>query len=305
MAFKHITLEKKDYIGRITINRPEARNSLSVEGFGELAEAFHDVTYDNSVGVVVLTGAGDKAFTAGADVKGFKDKITRNPVEGLRFTSEFVRMGAEMRRCGKPIIARVFGDVVGGGVELMMYCDLVVAAENTRLLGGEAFVGAIPIVTTQMAPIVMGEKRAKWFLLTGDRIDARTAYEWGLVNKVVPFDKLDEEVDKLCQTLLHKFPWALGIAKTQLNFWQDLSSTVALQGCESWALHAGTVPELLEGASAFMDKRPTEWMKFRERAAEGRPAEYLWGAPVKNCPKCGAENLPESFEFCGRCGAAL
>ncbi|PIU54815.1 MAG: hypothetical protein COS88_06415 [Chloroflexi bacterium CG07_land_8_20_14_0_80_51_10] len=305
MEFKYITLEKKDYIARVTLNRPEARNALSVEVFTELTEAFHDIAYDPSVGVVVLTGAGDKAFAAGADIKSVKENACTNTLGGLYLCGEFARMGQEMRTCGKPIIARVFGDVIGGGVELMMDCDLVIAADNTRLMGGEAFIGAVPVGATQLSTIVMGDKRARWFLMTDDRIDAQTAYEWGLVNKVVPFDKLDGEVDKLCQTLLHKFPWALRFTKTQLNFWADLSSAVLFQGRDFWGMHVGTTPEMMEGISAFLEKRPTGVMDMRAKAASGKPAEYHWGAPLKDCPKCGAKNLPDDFEFCGKCGTKL
>ena len=305
MEFKNITLSTKDYIARVTINRPDVRNALNTETFSELAEAFHTIGYDPSVGVAVVTGAGDKAFAAGADIRSAKEGACTNPIDGLRLCGEFARMGHEMRTCGKPIIGRVFGEVIGGGVELMLFCDLIIAADNTKLTGGEAFIGAVPIGATQLTPMIMGDKRARWFLLTDEKIDAQTALEWGLINKVVPFECLDEEVDKLSQTLLHKFPWALRFTKTQLNFWADLSSTVLHQGRDFWGMHVGTIPEMMEGISSFLEKREARWMEMRAKAAAGKPAEYHWGAPVKECSKCGAVNLPEEFKFCGTCGEML
>jgi len=303
--FQDILYEKKDHIARIIINRPQARNALSPNVFKELAEAFHDVGYDPAIGVVVLTGAGDEAFAAGADVKNFNKRTTRDSLEGLMIADHFNTMASAMRNCGKPIIARIFGDVIGGGFELLLFCDLAIAADNTRLIGGEAFIGAVPIGATQLLTVTIGDKRARWMLLTDDRIDAQTAYEWGLVNKVVPFKKLDEEVDKLCQTLLHKFPWALRFTKTQLNFWHDITSTILYQGRDFWAVHVACTAEMLEGTSAFLEKRPTAWMEMRAKAALGKPAEYIWGAPLKNCSRCGAKNLPDDFKFCGKCGTKL
>ena len=305
LEFKEILYEKKDHVARITINREAMRNALSVEVFMELAEAFRDFRYDPATGVAVLTGAGDKAFVAGADIKQIKDEGTTDPMGGVKLCGEFNRMGHEMRSCGKPIVARVFGDVIGGGFELLMFCDLAIAAENARFIAGEAFVGAVPIGATQFTSMLVGDKRARWLLFTDERIDAKTALEWGIVNRVVPYENLDEEVDKLCKTLLNKFPWTLRLTKAQLNFWHDLSSHVAHAGSDYWGLHVGTTPEMREGISAFLEKRPTRWMEFREQEAAGKPSGYYWGPPTKNCPKCNTTNLPEEFEFCGKCGSKL
>ncbi|MDY6910906.1 MAG: enoyl-CoA hydratase-related protein [Chloroflexota bacterium] len=303
--YKMIKVDIKDMVGRVTMDRESVRNAMHVDVFSELADAFTKLGYDRRAAVLVLTGAGDKAFAAGADVKDIRDGACTDSMGGLKVCGEFGRMGQAMRTCGKPIIARVFGDIIGGGFEVLTFCDLAIAADNSRFLAGEAFIGAVPVGTTQIASIVMGDKRARWLILTDDRIDAQTALDWGIVNKVVPFEKLDEEVDKLCKTLLNKFPWALRFAKTQLNFWHDISTTSLYQGRDFWAMHVSNSAEMMEGTSAFLEKRPTDWKKFRDKDAAGVPSEYEFGPPLKTCQKCGAVHLPSDFEFCGKCGAEL
>lgn len=303
--YNSILVEVKDLVARVTINRPQAYNALTIEVFQELADAFDKLGYDRRVAVIVLTGAGDKAFAAGADVKAINRDICTDPMGGLALTGHFARMGSAMRTCGKPIIARCFGQIIGGGFELLIFCDLAIAAENTKFTAGEAFVGAVAIGTTQFATMIMGDKRARWLLMTDDRIDAKTALEWGIVNKVVPFEKLDEEVDRVCKILINKFPWALRFTKTQLNFWHDISSTVLIQGRDFWAIHVANTAEMMEGTTAFVNQRPTQWMRFRQRDAAGIPSEYEYGPPTKSCPKCGAVHIPSDFTFCGKCGAQL
>jgi enoyl-CoA hydratase/carnithine racemase len=310
MAFEYgpynsILVDIKGMVATVTINRPEAYNALTIEVFREMADAFDKLGYDRSVAVIVLTGAGDKAFAAGADVKSINETICTDPMGGLALTGDFARMGNAIRTCGKPVVARCFGQIIGGGFELLVFCDLAIAADNTKFIAGEAFVGAVAIGTTQFATMIMGDKRARWLLMTDERIDAQTALDWGIVNKVVPFDQLDAEVEKVCQTLINKFPWAIRYTKTQLNFWHDISSTVLMQGRDFWAIHVANTAEMMEGTSAFVEGRKAEWMKFREKDAAGNPSEYEFGPPVKTCSGCGAVHLPGDFEFCGKCGAKI
>ncbi len=303
--YNSILVDIKDMVATVTINRPKAYNALTIEVFKEMTDAFDKIGYDRRVAVVVLTGAGDKAFAAGADVKAINESICTDPMGGLALTGDFARMGAAIRTCGKPVIARCFGQIIGGGFELLVFCDLAIAADNTKFTAGEAFVGAVAIGTTQFATMIMGDKRARWMLMTDDRIDAQTALDWGIVNKVVPFDQLDGEVDKLCKTLINKFPWAIRFTKTQLNFWHDISSTTLLQGRDFWAIHVANTAEMMEGTQAFVDQRKAEWMRFRERDAAGIPSEYEFGPPLKKCAGCGAVHLPSDFEYCGKCGAKI
>jgi enoyl-CoA hydratase/carnithine racemase len=305
LEFKEILYEKKDQVARITINREAAMNALSVDVFTELAEAFHDFGYDPSVGVAVLTGAGNAAFAAGADIKRIKDEATTDTLGGLKLCGEFNRTALEMRSCGKPIIARVNGLVIGGGFELLLFCDLAIAVDAATFTAGEAFVGAVPIGATQLTPMVVGDKRARWLLLTDARLDAKTALDWGVVNKVVPYNKLDEEVDNLCKLLLNKFPWALRFTKTQLNFWHDIAAHTFTSGRDFWGVHVGTTNEMREGITAFLDKRSPKYAEIRASAAAGKPPEYHWGPPTKSCLKCKVVDLPAEFEYCGKCGSKL
>lgn len=304
MVFKNLLLEKKDFVAKITINRPEARNAINTETARELNAAFQDVELDDSVGVVVLTGAGDQAFCAGVDVKMVRD-LLNNPRLMWKNSGEFMRVVYNIKNTGKPVIARVNGYAIGGGVEYILACDLVVAAENAKLLPGEAMVGATPAGgSTQLLPLVVGLTRAKWSLFTSEWIDAKTACEWGLVNKVVPPEKLDEEVNNLCKRILNNAPFALTTTKTQTNFWFDLAWPT-FTNARDLSTFQMTTTEMLEGSSAFKEKRSPQWMRMREQIAAGKVVSYSWGPPVKNCKNCGAGNLPEYHEYCGKCGAKL
>ncbi|NQT73708.1 MAG: enoyl-CoA hydratase/isomerase family protein [Chloroflexi bacterium] len=303
--YTSILVDLKDMVATVTINRPKAYNALTIEVFQEMTDAFDKLGYDRRVAVIVMTGAGDKAFAAGADVKSINEKICTDPMGGLALTGDFARMGQAMRSCGKPIIARCFGQIIGGGFEVLVFCDLAIAADNTKFIAGEAFVGAVAIGTTQFATMIMGDKRARWLLMTDERIDAKTALDWGIVNKVVPFEELDAEVERVCKILINKFPWALRFTKTQLNYWHDISTPCLYQGRDFWAIHVANTAEMMEGTSAFVNNRPAEWMKFREKDAAGKASEYEHGAPLKTCSGCGAVHLPDDFEFCGKCGAKI
>jgi hypothetical protein len=124
------------------------------------------------------------------------------------------------------------------------------------------------------------------------------------VNEVVPYEELDEAVDRVCKKLINKMPDCLRYTKIQCNFWGDLAWTTLAHARDWLTLHYATA-EPLEGFRAFLEKRPADFMKFRRLQAEGRAYEYLWGAPVKTCPNCGQRFLPEEFDFCGKCGAKL
>jgi 1,4-dihydroxy-2-naphthoyl-CoA synthase len=141
-------------------------------------------------------------------------------------------------------------------------------------------------------------------VMVGDEIDAKTALEWGLVNEVVPYEKLDEAVQGLCEKLINKFPDCMRYTKVQCNFWGDLAWTT-LQHARDWlSVHYATA-EPIEGFSAFLEKRKVDYVGMREKSAEGGSHAYIYGAPFKRCTKCGAKYMPEEFSFCGKCGAKL
>ena len=298
-----VIYEAKDMVARITINRPKARNSLNMQLMKDLCTALEEAEKDRGVGVVVITGGGDKFFCPGLDLNWAKG-LFNNTHDVWVMNNQYARIIYNIRYIGKPVIARINGITAGGGCEILIASDLVIAADNAKFQQGEGGVGAVASYATQSLTPIMGDRRARWFLFTDEVIDAKAALEYGLVNKVVPYGDLDKEVDKLCKTLLSKAPWSLRFTKDQINVWFDMVYHTLRQGNDFWSLQS-TTPEPLEGINAFLEKRVPDHMKLREKTASGKSHTFLWGPPTKACPKCNARWLPEEFTFCGKCGAEL
>jgi len=210
--FKDIIYERRPGVARVIINRPEAYNAFTTSTQDELIKAFEDAASDATVGVVVFTGAGDKAFCTGGDAKEAKAGYRKGMLEKDLLVKTLIR---EMP---KPVIAAVNGYAIGGGQVYQQVCDLSIASENAvfgqvgPLVGSfDPGVGAIDLMT------VVGEKKAReiWYLC--HRYTAKEALEMGLVNKVVPADKLEEEVDKWCDEILEKSPGAIAGIKACFN----------------------------------------------------------------------------------------
>jgi len=193
--FKDVLYEKGDWIARITINRPRSYNSYTTATLQELTMAFQDASWDDGVAVLVLTGAGDKAFCAGGDVKEYSEVYTQRPRDYWKYMGVFTGAIDAVRNCGKPVIARLNGIVAGGGNEFNLACDLAVAAEHITLRQVGTRVGSVAAGgATQWLPLHIGDRRAREMLFTCDEITARQALEWGLVNRVVPAADLDNAV---------------------------------------------------------------------------------------------------------------
>ncbi len=305
-GFKEILYEKGDWIARITFNRPKVYNAYSVLTLQELAVAFQDATVDDSVGVIVLTGAGDKAFCTGGDVKEYAENYTKYPRDFWKWMGYFNHTHDLMRNCGKVIITRLNGMVAGGGNEFHLSSDLSVAAEHVEIFQVGTRVGSVAAGgATQFLPITVGDRRAREILFLCDRIPAKKALEWGLVNQVVPYDQLDGAVDEMAKKILDKFPECTRYTKQQLNFWKDFVWNMTIGHARDWlAVHFAS-PETAEGMWSFVEKRPTDYMKLRKKAAEGKSSEFVWGPHIKQCQKCGTKELPDEFEFCGKCGSKL
>lgn len=306
MEFKEILYAKSDQIARVTINRPKVYNSYSTNTLKELASALDDASEDDSVGVVTITGAGDRAFCTGGDVKEYATIYQRSPRKYWSYMMVFSRALASIKDCSKPVVARINGMAVGGGNEIHLSCDLSIASDQAKFFQVGTRVGSVACGgATQWLPLVIGDRRARWMLYTCDEVDAKTALEWGLVNQVVPAEKLDEAVEALCRKILDKFPECTRYTKAQLNFWKDLVWSQTIPHARDWlALHMAA-PETIEGMGSFVEKRPPDHAKFRKMLAEGKSTEYMGGPPFKSCAKCGAKNLPEEFAYCGRCGAKI
>jgi enoyl-CoA hydratase len=253
MEFKYIIYEKNEGVATITLNRPEALNAFSKDVVEEILRALEDVKTDEAVRVVVLTGAGEKAFSAGADIKTMVG-MTALKAREMSFMGERLCVGLE--NLEKPVIAAINGYALGGGLEVAMSCDLRIASENAKMGQTEINIGLIPgWGGTQRLTRLVGMTKAKELVFTGRIIDAKTAEQIGIVNMVVPADKFRETVSQFAKDLASKAPVALKVAKALINKGSDigLESALALER-EGFGV-VGSSEDLKEGVSAFTEKR--------------------------------------------------
>ncbi|HSB90553.1 MAG TPA: enoyl-CoA hydratase/isomerase family protein [Anaerolineales bacterium] len=275
--FETIRYEKGGGRATITLGRPEALNAVNGQMLEELNRALKDASWDDTVGVVILTGSGDRAFCTGADLKEQEQFLDR-PRDYWKWMGEFIEVHERLRNLGKPTIARLNGIVVGGGNEFNLSCDLSIAADDIYIRHVGTSHGSVALAgATQFLPLVIGERRAREMLLLNEPISAHQAYEWGLVNTVVPRDDLDEAVDELVEKLLDKFPEKTRYTRQQLNFWRDLSWAMTIGHGRDWLALHNTSPETREGVQAFLEKRTPDYRAIRERWAEDRAPEWIGG----------------------------
>jgi enoyl-CoA hydratase len=253
MEFKNIIYEKSEGIATITLNRPEALNAFSKDVVEEIMHALEDVKSDENVRVVVLTGSGEKAFSAGADIKAM---VGMTPLKARELSLMGERLCLALENLEKPVIAALNGYALGGGLEVAMSCDLRVATENARMGQTEINIGLIPgWGGTQRLTRLIGRTKAKELVFTGRMIDAKTAEQLGIVNMVIPPDKFKETVRQFALELASKAPVAVRVAKALINKGADigLDSALALER-EGFGVVAST-EDLKEGVSAFTEKR--------------------------------------------------
>ncbi len=305
-GYDTILYDRQDWVARVTINRPEAYNAYTTATLEELTDAFRHAAFDDGVAVVVLTGAGDKAFCTGGDVKEYAGRYTQKPRDYWRYMTLFAGCLEALRDVGKPTIARLNGIVAGGGNELNLACDLAVAADDVTIRQVGTRVGSVAAGgATQWLPITIGERRAREMLLLCEPVPAQQALEWGLVNRVVPRAELDATVAGLCETLIDKFPECTRYTREQVGFWKDLAWNATIRHARDWlSLHFSNL-EPWEGMTAFVEKRPPAYRRLRELARDGGSSETLWGPPARTCAACGTKGLPAAMRFCGVCGQEL
>jgi len=253
MDFKFIVYKKSEGIATITLNRPEALNAFSKEVVSELLQALEDIRSDESVRVVILTGAGEKAFSAGADIKAM---IGMNSLKARELSLMGEKLCLALENLEKPVIAALNGYALGGGLEVAMSCDLRIASENSRMGQTEINIGLIPgWGGTQRLTRLVGRTKAKEMVFTGKMIDAKTAEQLGIVNMAVPADKFRETVRQFALDLASKAPVALRVAKALIDKGAEigLDSALALER-EGFGVVAST-EDLQEGVKAFTEKR--------------------------------------------------
>ncbi|MBX3049268.1 MAG: enoyl-CoA hydratase/isomerase family protein [Anaerolineales bacterium] len=277
LDFKAIVYTKKDGRATVTFNRPQVLNAVNHQVLTELNIALKDASWDDSVAVLVLTGAGERAFCTGADLDEQKQFLQR-PRDYWKWMGDFIEAHERLRNLGKPAIARLNGIVVGGGNEFNMSCDLAVAADEIYIRHVGTSHGSVPLAgATQFLPIIVGERRAREILFLNEEIPAAKAAEWGLVNWVVPRAELDAKVDEIVDKLKAKFPEKTRYTKQQLNFWRDLSWHSTIGHGRDWLAVHNTSPETWEGVRAFDEKRKPDYEGIRRRWAEDGAPEWLDG----------------------------
>jgi enoyl-CoA hydratase/carnithine racemase len=255
-----------DRVATITFNRPQAYNAYTTETLGHLHEALRRAMWDDEVGVVVLTGAGRAAFCTGGDVKEYAERYLERPEQFWKYMIVFQDCLDAIRGMGKPTIARLNGMAVGGGNEMNMACDLAVAADHVTIRQVGARVGSVAAGGgTQWLPIMVGDRRAREMLFLCEPITAAQALDWGLVNRVAPFEALDVVVRDLCDKLLDKFPQCLSYTQCQVNYWKDQAWYATIGHAREWlALHFAH-EETAEGMRAFVEKRAPDYAAIRRR----------------------------------------
>jgi naphthoate synthase len=261
--YEDIRYQTGSGVAKITINRPEVRNAFRPKTLFELARAFDTARDDPEVGVIVLTGEGPDAFCSGGDQRVRQDDGYRDDHGTGRLN--VLDLQVQIRRLPKPVIAMVAGYAIGGGHVLHLVCDLTVAADNARFGQTGPRVGSFDAgYGAGLLAATIGLKRAKevWFLC--EQYDADTALQWGLVNRVVPLERLEAETLDVCHRILEMSPLALRLLKGGFNAWTDgLAGVQQLAGDATLLFYMSE--EAQEGRDAFLERRAPKFSQFPRR----------------------------------------
>jgi enoyl-CoA hydratase/carnithine racemase len=252
-----VLYDVRDHVASITINRPERRNAMSWTVITEMRRRFREARDDDAVRVVVLTGAGDKAFCAGADLTGMASGASFAELHHAR--GELAHLFREMYALGKPTIARVRGYALAGGFGLALACDVVVAADDAQFGTPEINVGLWPYMITVPLLRSMPPKRALELMMTGRRVGAAEAERLGFVTRVVSVDELDGTVDELAATLAGKSPSIMRLGRDSFYAVWDLAADDALHILHPMLTITSQTEDAAEGIAAFAEKRAPVW----------------------------------------------
>jgi enoyl-CoA hydratase len=256
-SLENLLVDRDGAVATVTINRPKVLNALSIQTVDELRRAMLSLKYDDAVRVVILTGAGEKSFVAGADIN---ELAAQTPVSGRELARRGQHVFDVIENLGKPVIAAINGYALGGGCELALACTIRIAVDTARIGQPEINLGIIPgYGGSQRLPRLIGRGPALELLLTGDQISAADAYRLGLVNRVVTAANLMGEARKLAQTLASKAPVAVRYILDAVNRGLEMPLAEA-QNFEAtlFGLVAAT-DDMREGTKAFLEKRKAEF----------------------------------------------
>ncbi len=244
-------------VATVTLNRPEQRNALSAQLLVELVDAMRRCRDDEKVKAVVLTGAGDKVFCAGADLGGFAADV---PLVQKHFASDlFLEFFRLMPRLGKPTLCAANGHVLAGGMGLALSCDLLIAKEGARFGTPEINVGAFPYMIMAIIYRNVPRKKVNEMMLLGEQISAEEAVDYGLANKVVPEAEFQDAVDEWAEKLASKSPVLMRIGHDAMYRQQDMALDDGLEFLRSQLSLTFTTEDIQEGVKAFFEKREPEW----------------------------------------------
>jgi enoyl-CoA hydratase len=258
MSYEQLLFEvADDGVARVTLNRPEQRNALSTQMLGELVDAMERVRDEEAIRAVVLTGAGEKVFCAGADLGGFAADA---PLVDKHFASDlFLRFFRLMPRLGKPSLCAANGHVLAGGMGLALSCDLLVAREGISFGTPEINVGAFPYMIMAIIYRNVPRKKVNEMMLLGERISAEQAVSYGLANKVVPESDFDAAVAEWAGRLASKSPVLMRLGHDAMYRQQDMALDDALEYLRSQLSLTFSTEDILEGVQAFFEKREPRW----------------------------------------------
>jgi len=256
MSHSKIELHIAGFIATITLNRPEKLNALDPDMMNQLEACIIELEENQNVRVILLTGAGNKAFCVGADINAW------SALEPLAMWRQWIRMGHRifnrLAALPQPVFAVLNGYTLGGGLELALAADLRIAADTAQLAMPEVTIGTIPGWTgSQRLPELIGISRAKQMIFTGNRIPASKAEQWGLVNEVFPADKLLDKANSLASTIVENSPVAVQLAKQLINASSGRDEALTIEGFAS-AL-AATTDDNREGIASFKERRPAKF----------------------------------------------
>jgi enoyl-CoA hydratase/carnithine racemase len=254
---EQVVLRRRDSVAYVVLNRPDRRNALSWTMVSRLREVLEELRGDEQVSAVVLEGAGDKAFCAGADLSGMAEGAGHLDLHDSR--GELATVFRQLWVLGKPTIAKVRGYALAGGMGLALACDLVVAADDAVFGTPEIDVGLWPFMITVPLLRSMPPKRALELMMTGRRVDAGEAERIGFVTSVVPVGRLDVEVDELADTLASKSPAVMRLGRDSFYAVCDLAADDALRLLHPMLTVTASTDDTAEGLAAFAEKRAPRW----------------------------------------------
>jgi methylglutaconyl-CoA hydratase len=269
-ATQAVQLEREGATARVWLDRPDTHNALSDEMGAQLIETFGALGRDASVRVVVLGGRGP-SFSAGADIAMMKASAAASFEENLHNAERFGALFAAIAECPKPVVARLHGNVLGGGVGLACACDIAVAAEDARFALSEVRLGILPAIISPYVIRRLGDRAARELMLTGERIDGAAALRAGLVHHAVPAAELDARVDERISALLAGAPRAQARIKIQLELWADAGWDEYRSGLPRILAETRAGDEAKDGLSAFIEKRKPGWVIEGPPAAGRKP----------------------------------